>query len=279
MIAYCSSEELGVLRRKLDTAWIHAGAGAHATVAISLGLLGYREQALDHVRQAVELARELGRDEVISHAAGAVAMVHIQFRDFAQALPWTQDARQRAARAGIATFLLTSTAHEGLSRAHLGESQEGITMVRDSLAQFEARGHRSFLPGIYWYLADCYLVGGKAQEALEAAESGLCISAELGQRVCVAPMHLICGQALLLLDPTEAARAEAAMWDALDAARRQRSRLYELQSSVALARLWQGQGKVAEARALLQPVYEWFTEGFDMPDLVEARTLLAELAT
>ncbi len=276
--AYSSSDDLAARRRKLDTAWIHAGAGVHSVAAITLVTLGYRDQALARLREGVDMARELDRDELIAHVAGAVAMVYIELRDFAQALPWATESRQRAISSGVVTFRLVANAHEGLARAHLGEVQEGMAQVRDSLAQMEARGHRSFIPGVYWYLGECYLVAGKAQKALEAAGRALALATELGQGIWLAPMHLFRGQALLRVNPPDAARAAGAMWDAIGVARRQEARLFELQASVALARLWQGQGKVAEARELLQPVYDWFTEGHDMPALVEARALLAELA-
>ena len=78
----------------------------------------------------------------------------------------------------------------------------------------------------------------------------------------------------------ETPRAEAETWlqRILDVARRQEAKSLELRAAMSLARLWQQQGKRAEAHALLAPVYNWFTEGFDTADLQEAKTLLAALA-
>jgi predicted ATPase len=78
--------------------------------------------------------------------------------------------------------------------------------------------------------------------------------------------------------PTAQAEAEANMRHALDVARHQEAKSLELRTAVSLARLWQGQGRHAEARQLLAPIYNWFTEGFDTVDLREARALLAESA-
>jgi predicted ATPase len=72
--------------------------------------------------------------------------------------------------------------------------------------------------------------------------------------------------------------AEACFRQALDIARHQQAKLHELRAAMSLSRLWQQQGKRAKARELLAPIYGWFTEGFDTPDLQEARVLLNTLA-
>ena len=77
----------------------------------------------------------------------------------------------------------------------------------------------------------------------------------------------------------DAAQAEACFQQALAVARRQQAKSWELRAAMSLARLWQQQGKRAEARALLAPIYGWFTEGFDTADLQEAKALLEELGT
>jgi predicted ATPase len=83
---------------------------------------------------------------------------------------------------------------------------------------------------------------------------------------------------LLLRQPgTPPAEAEAWLHRALDVARRQEAKSLELRAAMSLSYLWQQQGKRAEARELLAPIYGWFTEGFDTADLQDARALLQEL--
>ncbi len=72
--------------------------------------------------------------------------------------------------------------------------------------------------------------------------------------------------------------AERNFLASLDWARRQQAKMLELRTSTSLARLWQSQGKRKDAYELLAPVYDWFTEGFDTKDLLEAKSLLDELA-
>jgi predicted ATPase len=82
---------------------------------------------------------------------------------------------------------------------------------------------------------------------------------------------------LLGLSPDNAAAAEASFQAAIEIARAQSARHWELRASVSLARLWQKQGRLREAVDLLRPIYGWFNEGFGTPDLLDARALLEEL--
>ena len=93
-----------------------------------------------------------------------------------------------------------------------------------------------------------------------------------------AEVHRQRGELLFRDTPNDTAAAAVALTRAIEIARSQRTRTFELRASTSLARLWCDQGKRTEARDLLAPIYSWFTEGFDTPDLKEAAALLAELA-
>jgi predicted ATPase len=86
------------------------------------------------------------------------------------------------------------------------------------------------------------------------------------------------GEFLLRQGAPDAAQAETCFHQALNLARRQQAKSWELRTAMSLARLWQHQGKRTAARELLAPIYNWFTEGFDTADLQEARALLEDLA-
>ena len=108
-------------------------------------------------------------------------------------------------------------------------------------------------------------------EVLESVE-------QTGERLYLPYACTMRGDLLLAASAENQAEAEACFRQALDVARPQEARFYELQAATRLARLWQRQGKREEARELLAPVYSWFTEGFDKRDLKEAKALLEELA-
>ena len=93
-----------------------------------------------------------------------------------------------------------------------------------------------------------------------------------------AEVHRVRGELLLRLEPADIAGAEAAFARAVEIARLQHTKAFELRTATGLARLWREQGKRTEARDLLAPIYGWFTEGFDTLDLKQAKSLLDELA-
>jgi predicted ATPase len=126
-------------------------------------------------------------------------------------------------------------------------------------------------------LADGQRAAGQHAEALSTVETGLAVAAATGQHFLDAGLLHLKGELLLATEPASTAEPEALFRHALDIARAQEAKSFELRAATSLARLWQRQGKRAEARALLAPVYAWFTEGFDTGDLVEAKALLEEL--
>ena len=99
------------------------------------------------------------------------------------------------------------------------------------------------------------------------------------ERFWEAEVHRIGGEIALMSDDPDAAKAEDYFERALDVARQQQAKSWELRAAMSMARLWRSQGKSRQARELLAPVYGWFTEGFDTLDLKEAKALLDELAS
>jgi predicted ATPase len=101
---------------------------------------------------------------------------------------------------------------------------------------------------------------------------------DTGERRWEAELHRLKGELLLAYSAGHDAEAATCFRQALDIARQQQAKSWELQAAMSLSRLWQQHGKRDEARALLTPIYGWFTEGFDTADLQEAKALLEELS-
>ena len=119
---------------------------------------------------------------------------------------------------------------------------------------------------------------GDAEGALTRIEEALALADETGEHWTDAFLHRIRGEILLKRDPANTTPAEEAFLTAIAIAQQQKARTFELRATMSLARLWRDQGKRNEAHDLLAPIYGWFTEGFDTPDLMEAKALLGELA-
>jgi predicted ATPase len=107
---------------------------------------------------------------------------------------------------------------------------------------------------------------------------GLAEVERTGERLSEAELHRLKGELVMMQDPSAEAEAEHCLRAAIDVARQQSARLFELRATASLARLLKRQGKIAEARAMLAAIYNWFSEGFDTTDLKEAKALLDEMA-
>jgi predicted ATPase len=124
-------------------------------------------------------------------------------------------------------------------------------------------------------LADAYLEAGQLEQAQGALDEAFMSVQQSGERMVEAELHRLQGE--LLLAQAEEDEAEACFRQAVEVARRQQAKSWELRATMSLCRLWQQQGRSAEAREMLATVYGWFSEGFDTPDLKDAQTLLEEL--
>ena len=148
--------------------------------------------------------------------------------------------------------------------------------MRSAIAANKGR----YQPGTFFLglLADICIQAGDPTEARDLLTEALRIVDRTQERWFEAELHRLRAEALLASSPCDSAEAEASLSHALAVARDQEARFWELRVATSLARLWRDQGKRKQACDLLTPIYGWFTEGFDTPDLKEAATLLAELA-
>ena len=113
---------------------------------------------------------------------------------------------------------------------------------------------------------------------MRALDMGIAVAEQNGECFWVAELHRQKGELLLVMEGHGKQEAEQELQQALEIAREQEAKSLELRAATSLARLWGKQGKKDEARALLAPIYDWFTEGFDTQDLKDAKVLLGELA-
>ena len=156
-----------------------------------------------------------------------------------------------------------------------GHVQEAMAATRRSVIASGSVGHNCFVTGTYCALAQSHFETGQPEEGLAVIEEALSFVEQSEERHFEAELWRL--QAELLTLQANEAQAEASYMKAIAVARRQEARSWELRAATGLARLWKRQGRTEEARELLAGVYGWFTEGFDTPDLKEAKTLLGAL--
>ena len=154
---------------------------------------------------------------------------------------------------------------------------EGIAQLRQGFAGWRATGAGVVSPWWLALLAEACGKVGQLDEGLRALEEALTAVQHNEEHNYEAEVYRLKGELLLQQSAAQQGEAEEHFQQALTVARRQQAKSWELRAAMSLSHLWQRQGKRAEARQLLAPIYGWFTEGFDTADLREAKALLAEL--
>jgi predicted ATPase len=251
--------------------------GALGFAAWNLWYLGHADRSLGRAREGVTLARTLDEPFNLAFALFLETQVHQWRRDWRAQRERATEVIAVADVQGYPLLRGAGRMYHGLARVNAGEGADALTEVAEGLALTAETGTMGGTPGGLLAVADGQRAAGQPAEALGTVERGLAVATETGQHLLDAGLYHLKGELLLVTDPASSAEAEALFCRALDIARAQEAKSFELRAATSLAQLWQRQGKRAEARALLGPVYAWFTEGFDTGDLVEAKALLDEL--
>ncbi len=178
---------------------------------------------------------------------------------------------------GFPVFLAQGAISRGWALAAQGHGVEGLSQIREGLAALQATGTEFLRSHFLALLAEAYGKAAQVEEGLSTVAKGLAFVERTEERFYEAELYRLRGELLFQQSPDNATEAAACFHRALDVSRNQAAKSWELRAATSLARLWQQQGKMAEARELLAPVYGWFTEGFDTADLKDAKGLLEEL--
>jgi predicted ATPase len=266
--------------------------------ALVLWLLGYPDQALQRGQEGITLAYESSHPYSLSFALAFTARLHQFRRERRLAQERTEAAIALSAEQGFAMALSQAAIQRGWALAEQGQGEEGIAQIRQGLAAYRATGAELGRPYYLALLAEAYGKVRQVEEGLGVVAEALAAVDKTGERLWEAELYRLEGELTLeaggwrletsppssqasSLKPQvsgEVAReAEGYFHKAIDVARRQQAKSLELRAVMSLSRLWQQQGKKAEARQMLAEIYSWFTEGFDTKDLQEAKALLEEL--
>jgi predicted ATPase len=249
---------------------------ALACVAVALWQLGYPDQALARNREALAKARELADTASLAHALCHSCMLRELLGDDRSAFEQAGALEALCAeqRLRFPLWVTMAAVLRGAGSIARERTEEAVARMAQSLRGYQATGSRLFLP--YWtaLLAKTLAGAGRHPEALVALVEAREWADRTDQCWTQAELHRLRGRMLLRVD---GAGAEVAFNKAMAVAREQAARIWELRAAHDLARLWAERGERRKAYDLLAPLYGWFSEGFDTPDLKKAGALLDSL--
>jgi class 3 adenylate cyclase/predicted ATPase len=252
------------------------GVALRSYAAWLLWVLGYPEQAHRRSQEALTLAREWARPFGIAFAHYFAVGLHQFRREF----PLVQErAEVLIALAQEQKFSLqwaTGQVLRGWALAMQGDAH-GLGLMHQGLDAYRHTGAAQRVAYFLTLLAEAYWNRAQIAEGLAVLAEALQVVDTHGVRFYEAELHRLTGELLLSQSLDNQTEAATCFHHALDIARTQQAKSFELRAATSLSRLWQQQGKRQEAYDLLAPVYGWFTEGWDTADLQEAKALLHEL--
>jgi predicted ATPase len=259
-----------------------SGLSALAYDACCLWCLGYPDQALERRRETLALARELAHPLSLVEVLYYAGCMLDAMRGDAQALKDSADEFvQLAKKHEFSGWLASATNYQGQALSLLGQPQQGIDQMRQGLETLEQikLGAWCYMPGTLQALGEAHAIVGQPEQALSRLDEALALIAKNGEHHWEVELHRTRGE--MLLSQGHEQEAEASLHRAIEIARQQKAKSWELRAAISLCRLWHAQDSQESqerARDLLAEVYGWFTEGFDTADLKEARALLKELS-
>lgn len=247
--------------------------------AFALWILGFPDQAMRRDEEALTMANNLNNPANLANTLVFVAVVHVFCGDLPAARQRAEAAMEISAEHGNPWFLAYGTILRGWARVAMNQSDDGIAEICQGLEAYQTTGSQTWLPFLLALQAETFLRVRRIDDGLSAVGKALKLADETEEGCWRAELFRIKGDLLRTASGNSATgEAERCFLNALEAARRERAKSWELRAATSLARLWCDQGERAKASDLLGPVYSWFSEGFETADLKQAKALLDKLS-
>jgi class 3 adenylate cyclase/predicted ATPase len=244
----------------------------------ALWSLGYPAAALADTSQALDDARGIGHPATLIYALVLTSLTHIQCGNYAIAIPQLDEVVALAGEKGALFWKVAGMVLQGCVSTLTGKASDAVDIITAGITAWRSTGATVWMPLSLSHLARAYAELGRFDDAWRCIGEAVTAVETTKETWWEAEVNRVAGEIALLSSEPEKAKAEACFDRALKVARAQQGKSWELRSAMSMARLWRQRGKRVEARELLAPVYDWFTEGFDTLDVKEAKALLDELA-
>jgi tetratricopeptide (TPR) repeat protein len=242
-------------------------------VALAEWLLGYSEKALASIVESVALAERIAHPFTLCLALTFATVLHLNRREPERALHHLDVAEQLAAEQRL-SLIYEPGMLRGAAMVGQGATEEAVARIREGVTLWAGFGR--YRPYGFAFLAEGLARQGDRTAALAALRQGLEAASATGEHVWDGEIHRLTGTVLLAENRLD--EGQTSLQQAIRIAEAQQAKSLELRAATNLAQFWGERGRRVEAHDLLAPVYGWFTEGFDTPDLKEAKALLDALA-
>jgi class 3 adenylate cyclase/predicted ATPase len=262
-------------RLLVQQAGVHPHIFSQAYLGNVLFCLGFPDQALARSNENLQDARRLAHPPSLAGALAIGVRLVWLIGDDAALGEWVNQLLAVTTEQGFPHWRAQGAIYRGSAMVRNGDVVEGMSLLRSGLAAYRASGAELFLPHYDCLLASACEITGQIDESVTLLDDALHVVKNTGERWFAPELNRHKGQLLLRQGHTD--EAEKHYLTALSSARKQGAKLWELRAATSLARLCREQNRAAEARDILAPVYNWFTEGFDTPDLKEAKAILEDL--
>jgi class 3 adenylate cyclase len=269
--------ELFGLNEHLPSGKEHMRAACRFYAPFCAATLGFPDEGLRQSKEFLARARERSEPLPLAFALNCVSTLFVWRREGEEALKFADALLTLSMEQGFSNWQSFARIDRGHSLALMGKGEDAIVEISRAIASYEATG-AAVTGWMRCSLAFGYLVAEQPTEGLRAAIKGLEVGEQTGDAEAKAELNRLKGELLLMLDPTASSEAETSFRIAINIARLQDARLLELRATRSLARVLTSQGRREEARPMLAAIYNWFTEGFDIADLIDAKALLDELS-
>jgi predicted ATPase len=248
------------------------GVCAGYNVALAEWMLGYSEKALASIAETMALAERIAHPFTLCLALTMATVLHLNRREPERALHRLDHAEQLATEQRL-SLIIEPGILRGAALVGQGAIEEAVLRIRDDVTLWAGFGR--YRPYGLAFLAEGLARQGDRKSALAALRKGLETARATGEHMWAAELHRLTGTVMVAESRLD--EAQACFQQAIGIAQAQQAKSLKLRAARDLARLWGEQGRRTEARELLAPVYNWFTEGFDTLDLEQTKTLLDEL--
>jgi class 3 adenylate cyclase/predicted ATPase len=236
-----------------------------------LWFLGYPDQSLSTVSEALALAQELGQPYTIAFAHYMTSVVHLLRGDASRALESAERSFEMSQEQRFSLYVTLSRISRGRAVGDLGRLAQSRAEIELGIDESRRSGVGYMLPMMESWLAEVHAKAGENETALSIIEGALSNIGDATGRAWEAELHRQRAQILVALNPSKVSEAESCLKKSIEVARGQSAKSLELRAATSLAELWRTQGRLDDARALLEPICRWFKEGAETADLRRAR--------